>query len=683
MRSSIYTCFAVAAVLTTSIGCSTSPPTGGPPAPPPPTDDERGEPPGAPLERPTFHVEPPAFSVERGFFDAPVSVELTSLLSTIYYTTDGSTPTPTTGIPYTGPILIETTTPLRAMAVGPGGVSTPAVTHTYIFLRDVIRQPEEPPGYPSRFAADDELGPYPADFELDPEVVEDPRYSGIIEDAFLDLPTVSIVTDIPNLFDETTGIYYNPSEVGDAWERPAGVEMFDPVDGTLFSANVGIRIHGQASRKPSWTPKRGFRVYFRTAYGPDRLKLGLFPEPGAVASFDTLVLRSIANYSWISWNAYQREHALYMRDEFARRTQLAMGNTGAHGRMVHTYVNGLYWGIYNLTERLDGDFLADYLGGESVDWDLVTMVNGVLEASEGDLVAYEEMLALANDVSSASGYEAFCQLVDVTNLIDYLILMHWVENTDWPQRNWYAARRRAEGAKFIFIAWDADTSLKSVDGDIVSVDLAGSPQGLFHQLSQNDEFRMLYADRIYAHLYNDGALSTDVATARFRELVDPLELAVTAESARWGDYIRDVYHRPDADPGVMDLYTPADHWTPTRDQMLADYFPHRTANVLGQYRAAGLYPDIEPPQFNQEGGDVPSGFTLEIDNTPNAGLGTVYYRLDGGDPREPGGAIASVALTGEDLASVPITSTTRVLARVLDGDTWSALHTATFTVADP
>ncbi len=540
-------------------------------------------------------LEPPTFSVARGFLDAPTSVALASGDAALFYTLDGSTPTPTTGLPYEGPIQIETTTTLRAVAVSPMGLTTPVVTHTYIFLDDVVRQPEEPPGYPSSFAHDyDGLGPYPADYEMDSDVVDDPLYADAVPAALLDLPTLSVVTDIANLFDEETGIYYNPMQEGELWERPASVELFDPVEGSLFAENVGIRIHGQASRKPSWTPKRGLRIYARSEYGVGRLELPLFDDAAAVTSFDKLVLRSIPNYSWLSWDDSQRRAALYMRDEFARRTQLEMGGVTAHGRFVHTYLNGLYWGIYNLVERVDGEFLADYLGGTEDDWDLVSMTNGVLGADEGDLLAYDEMMALANaGVADADAYDALAARVDLENLIDYLIVTHWVANSDWPQRNWFAARKRAAGEKFIFIAWDSDTSLSSADRNILAVDFDGTPQRLFHALRENEAFRALYAERLATHLYGDGALAPESATRRFVTLVDTLELAVTAESARWGDYVRDVYQRPDADPGLLDLYTPEDFGL-TRDRMLTDFFPVRSAIVLEQYRALGIETEPEP-----------------------------------------------------------------------------------------
>ena len=83
--------------------------------------------------------------------------------------------------------------------------------------------------------------------------------------------------------------------------------------------------------------------------------------------FDTLVLRNVAHDGW-QWDVGQYR-AQYVRDEFHRRTQLAMGHASARGMFVHLYTNGLYWGLYNLTERPDDSFAAAYFGINESDWD--------------------------------------------------------------------------------------------------------------------------------------------------------------------------------------------------------------------------------------------------------------------------------------------------------------------------
>src|SRR4030042_616680 len=129
-------------------------------------------------------VAEPEFSHKRGFYDAPFSVSISSETqgATIYYTLDASEPgiIPTTGQRtdrvYTGPIPIAKTTCLRAIAVKSGFKPTNVVTHTYIFVDDVARQPANPPGWPSDWGYDSEGGGIvPADYERDPPVCANTR----------------------------------------------------------------------------------------------------------------------------------------------------------------------------------------------------------------------------------------------------------------------------------------------------------------------------------------------------------------------------------------------------------------------------------------------------------------------------------------------------------------------------
>ncbi|HKY57388.1 MAG TPA: chitobiase/beta-hexosaminidase C-terminal domain-containing protein, partial [Aeromicrobium sp.] len=114
-------------------------------------------------------VPKPAFSKQHGFYSAPFSLELTAEDDrSIRYTTDGSTPTAQKGTEYSSPISIKGTTPVRAVAYDESGTSE-VVAHTYIFLSQVRRQDNSPEGFPKTFAADDGYGPYPADYEMDPE----------------------------------------------------------------------------------------------------------------------------------------------------------------------------------------------------------------------------------------------------------------------------------------------------------------------------------------------------------------------------------------------------------------------------------------------------------------------------------------------------------------------------------
>ncbi|MCP4425056.1 MAG: DUF11 domain-containing protein [Chloroflexi bacterium] len=624
-------------------------------------------------------VQPPQFSIQRGFYDAPLTVELSTITpgAEIRYTLDFSAPTTDTSALYTDPINITTTATIQAIAYLPDESLEPSevIAHTYIFLDDVVNQFGVPDGYPTHWSED-----YPADYDMDPEIVTAPAYSSVMTDALTAVPTLSIVTDQNNLFG-TDGIYQNPLGEGVTWERPTSVELIYPDGSPGFQINAGIRIFGGASREPHKSPKHAFRLLFKGIYGPTKLEFPLFGGR-ATDRFDTLVLRAGYNNTWIHSNAFSyppydnRLGAQYARDKWASDTQLAMGQVSGHGIYVHLYLNGIYWGLYNLHERPSNTFLGDYFGGDKEEYDAIN--SG--EAIDGDLTAWNTMMALANANAGLAGeaeYEAIQSYLDVENLIDFIILNHYAGNQDWDDHNWHAGRRRVADAGFKFFVWDSERILEDVTHNVVSVNLSNKPSRLFQQLRDNEEFRMLFADHVYRHLFNEGALTAVSTTTRYQSQTDEIVDAVVAESARWGDYRRDVvdqYYPP------YELYTRDDHWLVERDQLLIGYFPARTAVLLQQYRDADLYPAINPPQFSQDGGNITPGFTLTISNS-NGITGTIYYTLDGSDPRLPyGGGVSGTAVDGNDLAQVTLTETTAVNARVYNfaASEWSALQSADF-----
>ncbi|HEX6292787.1 MAG TPA: chitobiase/beta-hexosaminidase C-terminal domain-containing protein, partial [Herpetosiphonaceae bacterium] len=284
----------------------------------------------------TSAVAAPAFSARRGFYSGPFQLVLSSSTSgaTIRYTLNGSTPGPSSGTIYGGPLAISTTTVVRAVAYTSSSIKSPVVTHTYIFLASVRNQPDTPPpGWPSTFAAADEYGSYPADYAMDPEVLSHPSNSAKFDPVMKSLPSLSIVTDLPNLWDPATGIYYNPNAkepyttdpLGTKWERPISLEWIRPDGSTGFAAYGGMRIHGQASRRPHRQPKKSFRVYFKASYGTSKLDFQLFDHDDPVAKFDRLVLRNGGNRVWSYFDRDQRREADYINDEWARRVWLQMG----------------------------------------------------------------------------------------------------------------------------------------------------------------------------------------------------------------------------------------------------------------------------------------------------------------------------------------------------------------------
>ena len=160
--------------------------------------------------------------------------------------------------------------------------------------------------------------------------------------------------------------------------------------------------------------------------------------------------------------ARSAQHAIYVRDQFTKDTQRAMGNVSATERFVHLYINGLYWGIYNPSEHTDAAFAADYFGGDKTQYDAIfSDLSSVSRAVDGDKNAWNNMLALANrGLADNSAYSQIQQYLNVTNLADYMMLNFYCSTVDWPWQNWNAARKRETNAMFHFFVWDAEYTLE-------------------------------------------------------------------------------------------------------------------------------------------------------------------------------------------------------------------------------
>jgi hypothetical protein len=580
-------------------------------------------------------VEPPQFSVTRGFYDSPFSLDLTTPTegATIYYRLDYIDPRTSTGhgqggIKYTGPIPIDRTTCVRAVATKTGWLSSKTVTATYIFLGDVVHQSALPSGFPSNW------GSTVVDYEVDPDVVNDPAYSGEFKDDLKKNPSVSVVLANADFFGAKSGIYANTQMHGLEWEKPASIEWIDPVKGEDFQVNAGLRLHGSIYGRTPSVAKHSLRILFKTEYGPSELRFPLFPDSD-VDRFDQLVLRGIWNYSWTGhcgMSGYA--NADYLRDVFARDTIRDMGGLTPYGRHVNLYVNGLYWGMYVLCERPDEGFAALHLGGDKEDYDIL-FADTTMEVKAGDLNAWNAMLAAAQaDLKSPQAYEAFQKLVDVPAMIDYLLMIYFVGSRDAPvllgndtvPRNFYALRRRNPPGPFYFIPWDVEWSLEYGNENRVGIVGQQNPHYLLNRLMNNGDFRMLLADHIYKRFFHDGELTPAAAIQRYGSRVNDMWGAIVGESARWGDT-----HRPSL-PYTRDV-----EWLTEVIRLLTQYFPARTDTVIGQLQQAGQYPLVSAPEFLVNGQPMRGGHITGSDLiSMEADYGTIWYTLDGSDPRLPG-----------------------------------------------
>ena len=167
---------------------------------------------------------------------------------------------------------------------------------------------------------------------MDPQVLNDARYTDQIEDAFLAIPTFSISTATENIFDKKIGIYLNAMKRGRLWERPASIELLHLDGDEGFQIDAGLRIRGGYSRR-DFNPKHAFRLFFRSEYGAAKLKYPLFGDEGA-KSFDKIDLRTSQNYAWSS-GKYSGDLNLMNRDVFSRDTQRDMGRPYTRSNYYH------------------------------------------------------------------------------------------------------------------------------------------------------------------------------------------------------------------------------------------------------------------------------------------------------------------------------------------------------------
>ncbi|MBN2761852.1 MAG: CotH kinase family protein [Bacteroidales bacterium] len=630
-------------------------------------------------------ITPPQFSVSHGFYDDAFMLELYSNIADadIYYTRDASSPDLSNGIEYTGPIPVSTTTIIRAFAIKEGTGESPTVTQSYIFPEDVVNQSEDQPGYPAAWLSPihytDDYFEIPSNYSMKSDFLSNPEVGEVIIESLKSLPVVSIVSNIDNFFSKSThpdsgGIYMYNGEpngptrllqyhLGRGWERPASVEYFnsDANDGAIdFQANCGIKIHGGATRTRAKTEKHSFRITFKSEYGPTKLEEQVFGK-GSPNQYDWLVLRG----------GFAPRLGQQIRDPWAKSSMRDMGQYASRSKFVHVYINGLFWGMYNLSERMDNNCMRDNLGGDADDYD---MLKDYFEVEAGDTVAWSKLVAMAEDnIEDTENYQkllgnnpdgtpnpSYEKLVNPTNLIDYILMNMYAGTQDWDHHNWVAARRKTDSEGFHFLVWDAEGVFQ---GNNISSIMSGGeynrPTGIFYDLMKNEQFKDQFIGHVNRHFFEGGALTPVNSLARYDRWLDEIDTALISDQARW--------------VGSNDIWNTGFH------KFRFSYFSSRTELAFKQLIANGIYPEIEGPVFNTDSKIIPDDFQLTM-TSPDGG--EILYTLDGTDP---GYFRISEApsIKVYDNQPLPLTvDTINIMARVKKDTLWSTLMTKQFIVGE-
>ena len=584
----------------------------------------------------------------------------------IRYTLDGSVPTAKSAI-YTDPLQVSHNTLLRAAYERADTLASSVTTVTYLFMNDVLSAPDVPSGYPSMWGDYCQMnGTAKGDYGMDGELLSDASFKQKVIQGLQALPTLSIVTDKNHLFnrvkdEETGGIYiYTGTPVGDDigrdWIRPISVEMFGAGENLDFTVDCGTKIHGGHSRLPEKSPKHSFRLMFSEKYGgPGKLHCRLFGKPGP-KKFNQLVLRCMFGSTWTHWDGSNRSRAQYERDMWARAMQQLMGHPSAKGLYVNLYLNGMYWGIYNIAERVNDNYCSSNFDGEKEDYDVIKVdeqLGHAIVPGDGTIDKWNAMMALVKKVGSANVYDsrdAYLKLtgldaqgqpdpkgevlLDIDNYIDYMLINLYDGNDDWDHHNWLAFKNREDSTQgFRFICWDSEVIFTSNNYDqCFKKSNDNCPTYMFQQLIKNNAFLHRFTDRAYRHLVaKDGFLTPERVTAVWDSLYQVIEYPLYAESARWGDYRRDVHPYTSSSNTI---YRPdGKEFTKERNRLLTDYFPARTNYTVQTLKSLGYYSNVAVPTVWVNGVKVVQPDTLRYGDVLTLGTSqTGYYTIDGVEP---------------------------------------------------
>src|SRR4051812_20819403 len=273
-------------------------------------------------------VEDVQFNIGRGFYETNLDIILSTGTAdaVIRYTLDDSEPTDTQGTIYSAPIHVTKTTVIRAATFKPAWAPTPVKTHTYVFPGNVI-----------------------ASSVMRTNITLNPAYSSQIRSGLLDIPSVSLTTK---------------ATINDDAEVKTSIEWLNPDGSPGFQEDCGVRYYGGAF---TTFEKKSFRLYFRSTYGASKLKYPIFTgfDHGLapVEEFDQLELRSGSHDMTL--------RGFYMENIFTDDTFLDMGQLNPHGRFVHLYLNGTYWGMFHLRERWNAAMHQSYLGGARTNYESI------------------------------------------------------------------------------------------------------------------------------------------------------------------------------------------------------------------------------------------------------------------------------------------------------------------------
>lgn len=376
------------------------------------------------------------FSHEGGFYENSIDVVMTSTIpgSSIHYTLDGSIPDETDPV-YTDAIsmgeLLNQPATLATQQSAVGWVSPVSTIDKINTLRAVI------------YHNGQALTPVETNSYLIGDVSE------------VGMPIASINVEANCLFDTDTGFYIpGPNPGNPSWyytgnfhtqnrEVPAHVEFFEPDGEVAIDQRAALKLHGGLTKTYS---QKSLKLIARSEFGEGEFRHKFF-EDSDLDEFDRIILR----------NTGQDYNRAMMRDAVINDLADGLDLERQHTRPTIVFLNGEYWGIHNLREKIDEHHLENLYGLDKDSIDFLQVNGYVEEGSDDDYDAFYDYV-MNQDLSDNATFQWVEEQADLENFADYFITQMYFNNREWPHNNIKFWKYQGDGGQWRWILFDTDVT---------------------------------------------------------------------------------------------------------------------------------------------------------------------------------------------------------------------------------
>lgn len=435
------------------------------------------------------YLAEPTISTTSGFYNSPITVTLTNpngAGSSIRYTLNGDDPDLNSTLYSGNPITFFSSSVLKAKAFSANELPSETAVATYFFGVSHVT------------------------------------------------PILSVITDDENLYG-ANGIFDNWQF---DWEKAAYVEYFDSTQQLIFSQRAGMQIDGGAGGSRSH-PQHSFRVELDDpVLGEGSINHLVIPNRSSRTKFSKFYLRNGSNY-YLSLPHKDAAHLEGMAAE--------TNNYYSAWRPITVYINGAYFGLYELREKFDAEYFEELENADPDSLDILSLSywNGsVLRAVEGSVDNFYNAYNAFNSLNTNAPnfWNNADQYFDMTYYADYIIAETWAGNVDWPHNNIKIYRSNATDFRWRFCIIDLEggfnpNGFSSAYDDHIGFVLGADPNNpfinVFLKSIQNPRFKNYFINR-YADLMNTSyqySRLSSVANSMFQQTV----IEMPNEYLRWGD----------------------------------------------------------------------------------------------------------------------------------------------------